>query len=457
MATEELNFWYDAQIRRMMGQVVRIFSNLKYASDYKSDGSYTLKRIPARMAMTNRQVAHILKNNSENVMLSVPSISINLENVTYDRNRVQEPFHIDKVQIYERNWDKDTGEYGPDLGGTYTLERIMAVPVTLEIKVDFWVSNQQQKEQIFEQLIVLFNPSLQIQSSDNVFDWTALTEIELDGIQWSSRGVPIGTNDEIEVMSISFKLPTWISAPAILQRQKLINTIITNILETNAVTKDLMGSGYGVEWSDSELLARQIVTPGNHAISIEGNTITLLSEANGIYGPNNTIFPWAPLLEQYGVFRPGISMISLNPTNEIENFTQNIKGIVDWGSEPNQLIFNIDPMTLPVNTLPKITAIINPHEVYPGHGIAVPSPGTRYLLLEDIGDSVAWGVISARVNDIIEWDGSKWNTIFVAQNEKNKLHYVLNDYTKKQLKWSGSNWSFAIEGIYARGYWRILL
>ena len=457
MATEQLNFWYDAQIRRILQQVVRIFGQISYATDFKSDGSYLLRRVPVRMAMTNRQVAHVLKNNSENVMLSVPAMTVNLNNLIYDRNRVQEPFHVNKVQIHERNYDVETGEYGNEVGGTYTLERYMAVPYTMEIQVDLWTSNNEQKDQIFEQIAVLFNPSLQLQTSDNVFDWTSLNEITLESVSYSSRGVPVGTSDEIDVLSMNFTAPIWFSPPAILERQKLINTIITNIIDSNERTRDLLGDAHGVDWDDGDLLARQVVTPGNHAVGVEGNTLTLLSDSNGLVGPDNQVFPWEPLIEQYGAFRSGISMIVLNPTNDIEDRRFDIRGTIDFGSEPNELLWNIDPLTLPSNTIEPIEAIIDPHKAYPGYGLPVPAPGHRYLLLDEIGESVAWGVIKANKNDIIEYDGSKWNTVFVASSETENLHFVLNNFNSKQLKWNGKSWVYSIEGIYPRGYWRILL
>lgn len=457
MATEELNFHYDAQIRRSLMQVVRIFGQISYATDFKSDGSYIKRRVPVRLAMTNRQVAHILKNNSENVMLSVPAITVNLNNLVYDRNRVQEPFHVNKVQIAERDYNEETGEYGNKVGGTYTLERYMAVPYTMELQVDLWASNTEQKNQIFEQIAVLFNPSLQLQTSDNVFDWTSLTELSLESVSYTSRGVPIGTSDEIEVLSMNFTAPIWFSPPAILERQKLINTIITNIVDSNERTRDLLGDAYGVDWDDGDLLARQIVTPGNHAVGFTDNVLTLLSDSNGLFGPNDQIFPWDPLIAQYGAFRPGITLIALNPTNDIEDRRYDIRGTVDFGAEPNELLWNIDPSTLPANTLDPVNAIIDPHKAYPGYGLPVPVTGTRYLLLDEIGTSVAWGVITARKNDIIEYDGTKWNTVFVAGNQEDDIQFVTNLFNNKQLKWTGMGWVFALEGIYTRGFWRILL
>ena len=457
MGTEELNYWYDAQLRRISIQVTRIFANLHYATGYQRDGSFVLRKIPARYASTNRQVAHILRNNSENVMMSIPMITVYMSNVEYGRERLQEPFHVDKQQIYERNWDEDTGEYSTELGASYTLERVMAVPYNLTFQVDIWTSNIEQKHQIAEQIMILFNPGLQLQNSDNAFDWTALGEIMLNSINWSSRGLPIGTSDEIEITTLEFRLETWISPPAILNKQKVIHTIITNILQNDEFIAQSVKKGREIEWSESDLLGRVIITPGNHAIMIEGNIITLLGESNNDLNADGETFQWEPLIEQYGPFRPGISAIRINPTNDIEDFDQSIIGTLELGPERNQLIWVVDPMTLPMNTLPAIKAIIDPHKAWPTRGLAVPATGDRYLLLQDIGDSVAWGNISAKANDIIEYDGTKWNVVFLAENEKGRIYYLLNTFTNKQLKWNSEEWTFALDGIYTRGFWRLLL
>lgn len=455
MPTEPLNHWYDAQIRRIMMQVTRIFSNIQYSTGPQRDGQPVLRKIPCRYASTNRQVAHILRGNSENTMLSVPMITTWLRDVKHGRNRVQEPFHVDKLQVWERTFDQETGEYGDEVGGEYTIERVMAVPYDLTVAVDIWTSNEEQKNQINEQLMVLFNPSLQLQFSENVFDWTALTEMSQENLTWTSRSVPVGAQDEIDITSWEFSIPAWIAPPSILQRQKIIHTIVTNIVEGDTFEQKYGGEGYHIVWDEFDLMGRVLTTPGNHPIKIEGNHLYLLA-------PDQTevtedIFSWEHLFDQYGAYRDGISMIVVNPTGDFENREHDIKGTVEFTDEPNKLLWNINPMTLPSNTLNNIKAIIDPHKSWPGNNLSVPKPGDRYLLAGDIGESVAWGQLNAKANDIIEYDGTRWNRVFAAESETDKVHYLTNDYTGKQLMWDKEAWGYTLSGIYSRGFWRILL
>jgi hypothetical protein len=61
----------------------------------------------------------------------------------------------------------------------------------------------------------------------------------------------------------------------------------------------------------------------------------------------------------------------------------------------------------------------------------------------------------AEANDIIEWDGDKWNVIFSAKESSNILLYLTNLYTGTQYKWNGVYWSKSFEGDYRKGGWRI--
>jgi hypothetical protein len=61
----------------------------------------------------------------------------------------------------------------------------------------------------------------------------------------------------------------------------------------------------------------------------------------------------------------------------------------------------------------------------------------------------------AEANDIIEWDGNKWNIIFSAAESADVLLYLTNMYTNTQYKWNGVYWSKSFEGEYNRGEWRL--
>jgi hypothetical protein len=124
-------------------------------------------------------------------------------------------------------------------------------------------------------------------------------------------------------------------------------------------------------------------------------------------------------------------------------------------------------------------AIINPLTKGPrGSGLPDPSSGVRYLLVDDIGSeinqdgkiwtndlnfpgndqpSAAWGPLVAYANDIIEWDGNRWNVIFDSNHKQDIIIYQTNIYTGIQYMWNGVSWIKSFEGEYLQGQWRIEL
>jgi hypothetical protein len=87
----------------------------------------------------------------------------------------------------------------------------MPVPYTLRMTVDFWTTNYNQKLELIEQLGTLFNPALEIQSTDNFIDWTSLSVVYQDGLTFSSRSIPQGTGNPIDVLSWKFYMPIWLA------------------------------------------------------------------------------------------------------------------------------------------------------------------------------------------------------------------------------------------------------
>ena len=126
-------------------------------------------------------------------------------------------------------------------------------------------------------------------------------------------------------------------------------------------------------------------------------------------------------------------------------------------SDETSLIFNLDVDTLPADTLSEVDKIIDPRASSPGVGLGPAVLGQRYLITETISASgyPAWN-IDANENDIIQYDGSSWQIAFNS-NAVTSVHYVTNDYTSKQYKWTGSSWISSYEGEYNPGYWRLVL
>ena len=181
-----MQHFYDGQIRRYITQVIRLMSNFSY-----KDGDGALRTIPVMYGDISRQVAHIIRDNSENKLPSVPRMGVYVTNLTMDRTRLADASFISKIHVRERAYDSTNKEYLNTQGKNVTVERLMPTPYTLTVNCDIWSSNTEQKLQILEQICMLFNPSLEIQTTDNYVDWTSLSVVELDNINFSSRTIPV--------------------------------------------------------------------------------------------------------------------------------------------------------------------------------------------------------------------------------------------------------------------------
>ena len=78
-------------------------------------------------------------------------------------------------------------------GNSYTVERIMPRPWDMNISVQVLTSNQDQMYQLQEQIMAIFVPQIEIQNSDNPLDWTALTIMKLEDVEFNSRTIPVGS------------------------------------------------------------------------------------------------------------------------------------------------------------------------------------------------------------------------------------------------------------------------
>ena len=447
-------FWYDQQIRRYLLQFVRIFNGFQVQSGQKNAGgtsSQVYRTVPMRYADMSRMVAHILRGNTENALNSTPFMTCHVANLNVARERRHDPKLISAQQIQERKYDSLNDQYTAELGNTYTVERYMPVPYDLTINVDVWCSNTEQKLQLLEQILTLFNPTVEIQSNTNPLDWTNITVVELIDIQWSSRSVPQGVDSQLDIATLIFQVPIWINPPAKVKKQSIINSIINRIHLDDNLTDleyDKNMADFFAQFSNLEEI---VVTPQDTQIDVSGNTISLLN-AHGV----NEGYSWKEFFEQYGEFQASTSKIKLRRASDIEDSTQDIIGTIAYNpTNDNQLIFTIDSATLPTNTQTAVLKIIDPQKNHPGDGtLPAAATGQRYLIINDIASgSQNWGNISASANDIIEYDGTQWQVSFDASVNGSTLQYVTNTATNYQYKWTGTEWIDTYQGQYRPGFW----
>ena len=196
-----------------MLQFTRIFSGfqVEYANENDGVNGAALLRVPVRYGDASRNAQTIIQENSRNSLPSTPLMTFYITGLDYEQSRMQEPYFVSKVNVRQRTYDSATDSFEPTQGNAFTIERLMPVPYKMGITLDIWTSNTNQKMQLLEQMLTLFNPSLEVQSTDNFIDWTSLTVVELESVTWTSRTVPIGTDNPIDMATIKFNIPIWLS------------------------------------------------------------------------------------------------------------------------------------------------------------------------------------------------------------------------------------------------------
>jgi hypothetical protein len=212
------------------------------------DSKGQLTQIPVRYGDMTRQVAQILKKNSENTIPSAPFIACYIKDIKFDRPRLQDPSFVSTINVRERDYDDNLKEFVNTQGKNYTVERIMPTPYVITFAADIWTTNTEQKLQLFEQLAVLFTPSLDLQTTDNYLDWTSLSVLELtDQGTWSSRTIPQGVEQDIDILSMVFTSPIWITPPAKVKKLGIITKIISNVFAGAAGEISSLENAYGAE------------------------------------------------------------------------------------------------------------------------------------------------------------------------------------------------------------------
>jgi hypothetical protein len=483
-----MQHFYDGQIRRYITQTVRVFSNfvVKYG-----DGS--LHRVPVMYGDQDRQVASIVRANTENRVNSTPRIAIYVTALDIDRERLADASFVSKVNIRERDTQIDNdpmsptyGEeiYNSSQGRNYTVERLMPTPFKLTMKVDIWSANTDQKLQILEQILVLFNPSLELQTNSNFIDWTSLTVLNMTQVNWSSRTVPVGADSPIDIATLTVDTPIWISPPVKVKHLGVITRIITSLFGSGTIDNSTYIDGFGPDLSSGavtldNLLSEDVVTIGGYNINVFNTSSNFKAELISNSGDAATPRNWEELFDQYpGQYIAGSSTIYITQIDgsevsgtiaidPLDASLINISPDLDLltGDETPITVSNTTPQYTSVRTGSPSTfdAIIDPTRVYPGNGMVNPVAGDRFLIIEDIvSNTEAWGNFVAHTNDIIEYDGSEWHVLFdaaYAQSQDTAIIIQANIYNnvRVQYTWNNVSWTKRFDGEYTKAQWRIVL
>lgn len=453
-----MQYFYDGQIRRYVGQLIRMISGFKYQSD---DGKQTT--VPVMYGDMTRQAANIIRENSENKIPNAPRIAVYITGIALDKNRLSDPTFVSKVHVRERTKVYDSNgnvtDYLPTQGNQYTVERLMPTPYKLTVKADIWATNTNMKLQIMEQIMMLFNPSVEIQTTDNFVDWTSLTVVELTEVNFTSRQIPTGIDSEIDIGTLTFETPIWINPPTKVKRLGVIHDIIMNVHDQSYTFE----TGERVAIGDFDIFVYYDTATSQYQaelLDVKSIIQSLPDDQQAAWNKIGQDLNWRILLDQYpNKFKAGSSQIFLTQSNGNE-----IIGTVALNAlDETKLIINFDQDTYPTNTPIEgdtsgilrgtVDAIINPETFNPGTITGNP----RYLLLNDAGvNTDAWGSLVAKANDIIEWTGTAWEVVLDASTTT-QVVYTTNIRTGVQYKYEDSEWTRSFEGEYRKGLWQLIL
>jgi hypothetical protein len=439
-------YFYDKQLRRYIQQFIRLFSGFTVQMGVSDDKLPIFQQVPVRYGDISRMAAHIQRENSENITNTVPFISCYVTDLNMAPQRRADQQHVDKVQVFEKKVNPNTGKYENEVGNTYTVERHMPVPYNIIMNCDIWTSNTDQKMQLLEQILVLFNPTLDVRTSNNAFDWSSLAYVEMTNTIWSSRSIGNSVDDIIDVATLTFEIPVYINPPARVKHQRIIHTILNQLYQLDDEDLEAFKEQLPFDRSTVEFT---VVTFEDRHLEFENNRAYITT-------PDGVRLKWKESLVPFGALRDNISQIRLRKSTDPGNTENDIIGrLTEDLTDPFALNVSIDTDTLPSNTLLPINGVVNPQQNYPGDGqMPIASAGDRYLLTDEVGIS-AWNVV-AKENDIIEYTGSNWIVVFEASTNGIQ-QYVANLASQDQLRWDGSEWSNSYEGTYDPGYWRIHL
>lgn len=215
---------YSGQFRKYISQFLRIFSGIQveYAVDRNNDGVNDRETVHVYYGDMTRITARILNKHDSFPSAKLPLVAGSLQNIEMNQENKKAPYHTDNVPYTQAS--TSTRRY---------IRRQMGVPYRMSMQLDIYASNTNQMFQIMEQILLLFNPRLTIQRSDEMVDWNYLTQVELTSID-NQVNDPLGTDRQIVTQSLSFEFDIMLDFPYE-DSTNIIKEVITNVYDDTII------------------------------------------------------------------------------------------------------------------------------------------------------------------------------------------------------------------------------
>ena len=244
------SYYYNKQINRYILQFANVFAGLSVRTGKGADGQITELEVPIVYSSKDRVVASIGAGHTENRLHTLPLMSCYLTGIELAPERRKGVNQMDR-----RTYMPQGGIFPDDVSVVY---RLMPVPYNFSFELNIYASNTDQAWQIVEQLTMLFDPTLELQTSDKNLDWTKISSIELTGLN-NEENVPAGTEKRMIIWTLTFTVAAWISAPADI-KHNIIQKIILRYGDLGGFTLyEYDENGEPAPFSDDSLWSVDII------------------------------------------------------------------------------------------------------------------------------------------------------------------------------------------------------
>lgn len=206
MAFKRDGYYYNRQLTNYILQFMAIFSGLQVQVGKWNGADEQLISVPIHYGDQDRVVAAILADNTQNKPIKLPAMSAYMRGFEIARDRMH------GTGVERRNTYVPVGGLVPN--DIQVIHQRTPTPYDMDVELSIWASNSDQHFQILEQIMPLFDPQLNIQTSDSVFDMARLTSVELVSGPMMDANYPAGPERRFAKSTLVFRLPIWISTPA---------------------------------------------------------------------------------------------------------------------------------------------------------------------------------------------------------------------------------------------------
>lgn len=205
------NYYYNSQLKKSFVQFMAIFSGLKVGIGKNDNNSATnLIEVPIAFGSRDRVVSYIFQEQTQNKMLRLPAMSAMMTSIRIARDRLAGQNQVRKEVKVRR------GGTIPDDLVQHSMLKPVPYEVTMELSIN--TTNTDNQLQMLEQILLLFNPSLQIQLSDAFGDQSAIMEVELQDIALDEN-YPAGNDQRIISSMLTFTYTLYLSGPVDLRNE----------------------------------------------------------------------------------------------------------------------------------------------------------------------------------------------------------------------------------------------